>query len=140
MDCTQIDNPAPMIQSALSSDPAPTPAGGDIQSGTYYLTSYTNHQPTGACQLLSFQGTLFVNRTSSTEGTSREVFHVADPDNTYRDSYKYTTTDTLQRLDPLFPCLSNSISRSYTATATTLTFHYVPGGACGRTVRIYTKQ
>jgi hypothetical protein len=130
-----------MIQSALSSDPAPTPAGGDIQSGTYHLTSYTYHQPTGACQLHVFQGTLFVNRTSSTEGTSREAFAFTDPDNSYRFWYRYTTSDTLQRLDPMLPCTGSSIARSYTATATTLTFpETVPGGPCGKAVRVYTKQ
>ena len=139
-DCTHFANPAPLIQSALSSAPAPTPMGGDIQSGTYYLTSSTYHQTTGACQLHSFRGTLFVDRTSSTEGTSRESFDVADPANNYRSRFRYTTSGTLQRLNPMAPCLPNSISRSYTATATTLAFIYVPGSSCGYSVETYTKQ
>ena len=97
-ECTNFANPAPVIQATLSSDPAPAATGGDIQSGTYYLTSYTNHQSTGPCVLYSLQGTLFVNRTSSTQGTSREVFHTVDPDNTAWNSYRYTTSDTLERL------------------------------------------
>ena len=139
-ECTNFANPAPVIQETLSSDPAPAATGGDIQSGTYYLTSYTNHQSTGPCVLYSLQGTLFVNRTSSTQGTSREVFHTVDPDYTAWDSYRYTTSDTLERLDPQAPCLPNSVSRSYTATATTLTFRWVPGSACGYTTAVYTKQ
>ena len=136
---TPFANPAPLIQSALSSAPAPTPMGGDIQSGTYYLTSLTYHQTTGACTLYSYRGTLFVDRTSSTEGTSREAFDVVDPTSSARRWFGYTTSGTLQRLWTS-PCLTNSISRMYTATATTLAFIYVPGSSCGYSVETYTKQ
>jgi hypothetical protein len=139
IDCTQFANPAPMISQTLSGDAPPITMGGTIETGTYYLTSYTFHQSTGACPLRPYRSTLFVEATSSTAGTLREVYDI--PNATYWFWYTYTTNTTQMLLNPLPTCpLSTTSIRTYTATPAMLTF--VQGGPppCGNEVRVYTKQ
>src|SRR5262245_54055005 len=81
IDCTQFANPAPMISQTLSGDAPPIAMGGTIETGTYYLTEYSFRQSTGACPLRSYQSTLYVEATSSTAGTLREVYDI--PNATY---------------------------------------------------------
>ena len=141
LDCTQFANPAPAVQRQLSSDPAPTAAAGDIQSGTYYLTSYTFHQMTGPCGPRTFRRTMYVDATSTTAGTSREVEEDANLGVSYWDWFTYFTDGTLQQLRQLPTCpMSFMTYRAYTATATTLTFFDPPSSACGSGVAVYTKQ
>jgi hypothetical protein len=141
VDCTQFANPAPTVQQQLSSDPAPTPAAGDIQGGTYYLTSVTYHQMTGPCSPRTFRRTMYVDATSTTTGTSREVEEDTNLGVTYWDWYTYFTEGTLQQLRQLPTCpMSFMTYRSYTATATTLTFFDPPSGPCGHGVFVFTKQ
>ena len=82
-----------------------------------------------------------MDATSTTAGTSREVEEDTDLGASYWDWFTYMTDGTLQQLGRLPTCpMSFPTYRSYTATATTLTFFNPPSGPCGHGVLVYTKQ
>ena len=83
----------PEIIGVHSDEPAPTPMGGAIASGTYHLTSMTYHLGSSfTCGTLRFRGINEVVAASDTAGTMREVLFSGGTD--LRGDYTYQTNGT----------------------------------------------
>jgi len=150
--CVQIDtSPAPIIPISHTDDPFPTPVGGTIASGTYYLTEFLNYGGTASndpsCATFRLREIVQFTATSATEGTQSGTLTLY-PDvpslelNSPRDwTYRLNGDATLTGA---YSCGSaGSFTWSYTATPTQYKYFTPSGSSCytgSMAVWTYKKQ
>jgi len=141
--CRTIDNPAPMVTAVLSADPEPTPAGGTLVAGTYYLTSWIYYGGLASCKLYSYATTMVITPSSDSTGFLQETwgikFGTGGPSTErYASTYKIASDTRIY----LSNCGSSTASegRGYTATANEILFFPLRYENCGTTVRVFTRQ
>jgi len=140
--CKTIENPAPMVTAVLSADPAPTPAGGTMVAGTYYLTSWTYYGGLASCKLYSYALTMAITPSSDSDGYLQETWGIkiaSGGASTERYASTYKISDTRVYLSN---CGSStaSESRGYTATTNEIVFFPLRYENCGTTVQVFTRQ
>jgi len=122
------DNAAPFVDYERTSEPAPTPMGGVITGGTYFLTDLTYHGGTQVlteCAMSQVHEVLRFTANSDTEGTmhSSLVMRFSDGSgrNQYPDEATYRIDGSLLRCSRT--CSSPSdFSERYTATSQQVLF------------------
>ena len=150
--CVQIDtSAAPIIGISHTDDPFPTPVGGTIVSGTYYLTEFMNYGGTPSndpsCATFTLREIIQFTATSATEGskTGTEILYPDVPSLTLRNTHDWTYAlkgdDTLTAT---YTCgFAGSLTFSYSATPTQYKYFTSSGSSCytgSMAVWTYTKQ
>ncbi len=129
--CNGLANDAPAVDSTAKSGTAPTPQGGTVVDGTYFLTTL-NEYGSGGPTALGRRSTMVIQGS--------DMQHVTDEQGiaTDRGSNTFTTSATTFTTNATCPTDATATS-SYTATATTLTF-YFDLGAGHTSEQINTRQ
>jgi hypothetical protein len=132
-----------MTTAVLSADPEPTPAGGKLVAGTYYLTSWIYYGGLASCKLYSYATTMVITPTSDSTGFLQETWEIkigtgGPSTERYASTYKIANDARIY----LSNCGSStaSESRGYTATANEILFFPLRYENCGTTVRVFTRQ
>lgn len=149
--CVGNDDPsAPFVDFVRTAAPAPTPAGGAIASGTYFLTGMTYYGGTQVktdCILEPMHEVLRVTATTGTAGEmlSTERHQFADGSGQFGNaqSFSYETQGTSLLID--YTCWEpDEYSQPYSATSSQLLFIRGPfDGSCDTGVTLvltYDKQ
>ena len=141
--CKTIDNPAPMVAAVLNADPTPTPAGGTMVAGMYYLTSWIYYGGLASCKLYSYALTMVITPSSDSTGYLQETWGIKIA-NGGASTERYASTHKIVSDTQVY--LSNcgsstaSESRGYTATANEILFFPLRYENCGTTVMVFTRQ
>jgi hypothetical protein len=136
-----IANPAPMVAAVISASPAPTPAGGALVAGTYYLTSWTYYGANESCKLYSYGWTMVVTPSAGSTGYLQETLHIDFGYMTSDEMHAstYVVSDTSLDMSPCQGDFGYDL-RSYTATANEIVVFPIRYENCGTTVQVFTKQ
>ncbi len=143
--CAPVDTSAAPINSLQHTDgPAPTPMGGELSSGTYYLTQmmYYGGTATGRSCPQTFTQVWEVTALSSSDGTVRDT-QVANGSTTTLRGWTYETNGTPMYHYVSICGLSANSQVTYTATANQVLVFTEAAPDCytlPTLVRTYTKQ
>jgi hypothetical protein len=148
--CSAIANSAPTLSPLTSTEVAPSPTGGTLASGTYYLTSLTFYTGGAACTppALQTSAVVVIEAASATTGTIREDTNQTTSISTIRDavsSWTYFANGT--SLAVTADCVSalSSFTRNalnpvgYTASATEIRT-FGPYASCGTSVSVFARK
>jgi hypothetical protein len=148
--CSTIANSALLLSPATSTDLAPSPTGGTLTSGTYYLTSLTFYTGGTVCTPPSLQtsAVVVIEAASATTGTIREDTNQTTSISTIRDavsSWTYVANGTGVSVTPDCVSALSSFTRNaaspigYTASRTEIrTFGTL--ASCGTSVSLFTRK
>lgn len=125
--CGTLLNGGPTVQGTRVAQIPPTPIGGSLASGTYYLTSYTVYtEPSGVAgpSNRTHRGAFAFDMTSATAGTAEIVDSLDGGANQYRCG-SLTIAGTALTITTTSPPGAGVLRAHYSATATEVQFQVV---------------
>jgi hypothetical protein len=140
---------APSVPISHTNDPMPTPVGGTIVSGTYYLTEFMNYGGTPSddptCGAFRVREIVQFTATSAMAGTKREtqVLGPAGAEFNYPQDWSYLLNGDATMTETRTCGTTGTTTISYSATPTQYQYFAQAGSSCytGSTaVFTYTKQ
>jgi hypothetical protein len=146
----QFANSAPTVSPLTSSQTAPSPTGGTLTSGTYYLTSLTFYTGGTACTPPSLQtsAAIVIEADSATTGRVREDTNQITSVSTIQDavsSWTYVASGTGLAMTPDCVGSISSFTRNasnpvaYAASATDIST-FGAHASCGTSVSVFTRK
>ena len=127
---------APAVGFTFTTDPVPTPLGGEIADGTYFITEFLAHTSVLLPTHPFIRAKIVISGTTWQEVEGSPDFDELDPPSHYTSTA--TTNGTQISVTRSCPSVGQPESAGYTATPESLTLHVVDAGIAVSTV--LTKQ
>jgi hypothetical protein len=143
--CNPVVNGAPSIGVTVNAGTPPASTGGQVLSGTYYLTALTSYGGNALCGAATAQGTAIVIAESLTSGTLDGVTSFTlfgnQQTRTTQDTYTTSGTATMSLAAACPPDDAGATQVQFTATATqVIVTQASPVAACGTLGEEFTRQ